>query len=230
MRLIKTGNRKLSVFFLDSQLNTGIISPMKKAKKNLKDLVAANYATHTHNDSPYANLRHKFSPRKLEEFISGLSESEKADYYTYCDSPHGRRELREYEAKERRAARERALIRKERIFEERFTKLILKVGKAEELRQRLAQARTLSLNEIAESLIIFPELLPSGHKAPALTLARKQLKGILLENEKEYLMYVWADTSIPVEICYGDAGTSSAMTASYGTRHDPMALGPDLGV
>ncbi len=182
---------------------------MKKVKKNLKDLVAANYRAHTHNDSPYANLRYKFSPRKLEEFINGLSENEKAEYFAYCESPHGKREVREHQAKERQSARERALIRKERIFEERLSKLILKVGKTKELSQRLAQARSLSLNEIAESLIIFPEHLPSGHKAPALTLARKHFKAILLDKEKEYLTYVWADTSIPLEVCYSNTNPVS---------------------
>lgn len=177
---------------------------MKKVKRNLKDLVAASYVAHTNNDSPYANLRHKLSPRKLEEFVNGLSENEKAEYLAYCESTHGKRELREYEAKERRAARERALIRKNRIFSERFSKLTLKAAKTEELRKRLDQAKSLSLDEIAQSLIIFPELLPAGHKAPALTLARKHLKAILLDKEKEYLMYVWADTSIPIEICYSD--------------------------
>lgn len=175
---------------------------MSKLKKNLKDLVAANYIKHTNNDSPYANLRLKFSPKKLKEFIDGLTENEKADYQAYCDSSHGKRELREYQAYEKRAARERNMIRKNRIFSERFSKLTLKVAKGEELKKRLDQAKLLSLDEIAQSLIIFPELLPSGHKAPALTLARKHLKAILLDKEKEYLMYVWADTPIPAEICY----------------------------
>ncbi|MCM2348661.1 MAG: hypothetical protein NDI69_01490 [Bacteriovoracaceae bacterium] len=186
---------------------------MKKVKRNLKDLVAASYVAHTNNDSPYANLRHKLSPRKLQEFINALTENEKADYFVYCESSHGKRELREYEAKERRAARERALIRKNRIFSERFSKLTLKAAKTEELRKRLDQAKSLSLDEIAQSLIIFPELLPAGHKAPALTLARKHLKAILLDKEKEYLMYVWADTSIPVEVCYSNIGGSRGMSA-----------------
>lgn len=187
---------------------------MKKVvKKNLKDLVAANYATHTHNDSPYANLRLRFSPKKLEDFVNGLSENEKAEYLAYCESPHGKRELREYQAKERRAARERAQIRKDRIFDERLSKLMLKVAKSEELRKRLDQAKSLSLYEIAEALIIFPELLPAGHKAPALTLARKHLKAILLDKEKEYLIYVWADTSIPVEVCYNNVKDHSSMNS-----------------
>lgn len=179
---------------------------MKKVKRNLKDLVAANYAKHTHNDSPYANLRMRFSPRKLEKFIEGLTETEKAEYLAYVSSPHGKREEREYSAYENRAARERALIRKKRIFSERFEKLTLKAKKSEELRKRLDQVKLLSLNEIAQALIIFPEHLPAGHKAPALTLARKQLRAILLDHEKEYLAYVWADTSIPVEICYSNYG------------------------
>lgn len=183
---------------------------MAKIKKNLKDLVAANYVRHTNNDSPYANLRLKFSPKKLQDFIDSLSENEKAEYLAYCESAHGKRELREYEARQRRSARERALIRKNRIFSERFSKLTLKATKASDFRRRLEQAKLLSLDEIAQALIIFPELLPTGHKAPALTLARKQLKAILLDKEKEYLMYVWADTSIPLEICYSDSGNLQA--------------------
>lgn len=179
---------------------------MKKVKRNLKELVAASYLTHTHNDSPYANLRFKLSPKKLEEFINGLSETEKAEYMAYCESPHGKREQREHEAKERRAARVRAQIRKDRIFNERLSKLTLKVSKSVELSKRLEQAKTLSLNEIAEALIIFPELLPAGHKAPALTLAKKHFKAILLDHEKEYLLYVWVDTSIPLEVCYSNVG------------------------
>lgn len=175
---------------------------MKKIKRNLKDLVAANYIKHTHNDSPYANLRLNYSPKKLENFINSLSEEEKADYQAYCDSPHGKRELREFEAKERRLARERSMIRKQRIFNERFSKLTLKVMKTVELKKRLDQTQQLSLDEVAQSLIVFSELLPSGHKAPALTLARKHMKAILLDQEKEYLKYVWADTSIPADVCY----------------------------
>lgn len=186
---------------------------MKKVKRNLKDLVAASYATHTHNDSPYANLRYRLSPKKLEDYVNSLTDIEKADYLAYCDSSHGKREEREHMAKERRAARDRAQIRKNRIFNERFSKLMLKVAKTEELKRRLDQAKSLSLDEIAEALIIFPELLPAGHKAPALTLARKHLKAILLENEKEYLMYVWADTSIPVEVCYSTNRGNGAMNA-----------------
>lgn len=186
---------------------------MKKVKKNLKDLVAANYATHTHNDSPYANLRLKFSPKKLEEFVNSLSENEKSEYLAYCESSHGKRELREYKAYERRAARDRALIRKNRIFSERCDKLKLKVTKNEELKKRLDQAKLLSTDEIAQALIIFPELLPAGHKAPALTFARKHFKTILLEKEKEYLVYVWADTSIPVEICFNELKNSNSMTS-----------------
>jgi hypothetical protein len=184
---------------------------MTKVKKNLKDLVAANYAKHTHNDSPYANLRHKFSPKKLQEFIDSLTETEKAEFEAYSDSPHGKRELREHLAKERRAARERSMIRQNRIFSERFSKLALKATKSEELRIRIEQAKLLSLDEIAQSLIIFPELLPDGHKAPALTFARKHLKAILLDKEKEYLMYVWADTSIPAEICYSSGANHQSM-------------------
>lgn len=185
---------------------------MKKVKKNLKDLVAASYATHTHNDSPYANLRYKYSPKKLEEFINGLSESERADFEAYCESPHGKREKREHEAKERRAARNRAQIRQNRIFEERMSKLTLKAAKNEELKKRLDQAKSLSLDEIAEALIIFPELLPTGHKAPALTLAKKHFKAILLDKEKEYLVYVWADTTIPVEVCYSNTEGNRAIS------------------
>ena len=80
-----------TIFYLRlSYTNAGIIeavtirSPMKKVKKNLKDLVAASYATHTHNDSPYANLRHKLSPKKLEDYINSLTEDEKEDYLAYC--------------------------------------------------------------------------------------------------------------------------------------------------
>ena len=192
---------------------------MKKVKKNLRDLVAASYATHTHNDSPYANLRHKLSPRKLEEFINSLTENEKEDYLAYCESPSGKREQREHEAHERRAARERSIIRKNRIFDERFSRLRLKAEKTQELKKRLDQAKSLSLNEIAEALVIFPELLPSGHKAPALTLARKHMKAILLDNEKEYLMYVWADTSIPIEVCYSDVGSHSALKDGIDFSH-----------
>src|SRR5690606_21551550 len=193
---------------------------MKKVvKKNLRDLVAASYATHTHNDSPYANLRHKLSPRKLEEFINSLTENEKEDYLAYCESPSDKREQREHEAHESQAARERSIIRKNRIFDERFSRLRLKAEKTQELKKRLDQAKSLSLNEIAEALVIFPELLPSGHKAPALTLARKHMKAILLDNEKEYLMYVWADTSIPIEVCYSNVGSHSALKDGIDFSH-----------
>ncbi|HXH32233.1 MAG TPA: hypothetical protein VNJ01_15630 [Bacteriovoracaceae bacterium] len=175
---------------------------MKKDKKNLKDLVAATNAKHTQNDSPYANLRYKLTPKKLQEYIEALSETKKDEFLDYCDSPSGKREQRVFEAGERRATRERATIRKNRIFNERFSKLILNVDKTEQLRERLNQAKTLTLDEIALSLTIFPELLPDGHKSPALTLARKHLKAILSDKEKEYLMYVWAATSIPADICY----------------------------
>lgn len=180
---------------------------MKKVKRNLKDLVAANYMKHTHNDSPYANLRFKFSPAKLEKYLEALSENERAEYIAYCESAHGKREQREHEAKERRAARERAIIRKNRIFNERFSRLTLKVAQNEELRKRLEETKQLSLNEIAEALIVFPDELPAGHKAPALTLSRKHFKAILLDHEKEYLKYVWADTSIPLDICYSQKRT-----------------------
>lgn len=175
---------------------------MMKAKKNLRDLVAAT-CLNTDNNSPYANLRYKFTPQKLQEYIEALSETEKEEFQTYCDSPPGKRELREIAAKERRAALERASIRKNRIFNERFSKLTHKVDKSEQLKERLDQARTLTIDEIAQSLTIFPELLPDGHKAPALTLSRKYQKATLEDQEKEYLMYVWADTSIPADICYG---------------------------
>ena len=191
---------------------------MTKAKKNLKDLVAASYTKHTHNDSPYANLRYDLSPKKLQDFIDGLSEAEKEAFEAYSNSSAGKREQRELVAKERRAARERAMIRKNRIFNERFSKLTLKVDKNPQLKNRLTQAQTLSLNEIAQSLIIFPELLPEGHKAPALTLARKQLKAILLDKEKEYLMYVWADTSIPADICYSDSRNDQANNTDQHSR------------
>jgi hypothetical protein len=183
---------------------------MTKVKKNLKDLVAANYIKLTHNDSPYANLRYKLSPKKLQDFINGLSESEKEDFWAYSNSPSGIREQKELAAKEKRAALERGMIRKNRIFNERLSKLIHKVNKSDELKERLVQAKTLSLDEIAQSLIIFPELLPDGHKAPALTLARKHLKAILLNEEKEYLMYVWVDTQIPAEICFSSDNHQSS--------------------
>jgi len=173
-----------------------------KIKKNLKDLVAANYTKHTHNDSPYAKLRYKLSPKKLQDFIDALSETEKEEFWAYSNSLAGKREQKELMAKEKRAARERSMIRQKRIFNERFAKLIHKANKSDSLKDRIAEAKTLSLDEIAQSLIIFPELLPDGHKAPALTLARKHLKAILLDSEKEYLIYVWADTTIPAEICY----------------------------
>jgi len=192
---------------------------MTKAKKNLKDLVAAAYAKHTHNDSPYANLRFRFSPTKLQEYIGALSETEREEFWAYCDSPSGRREEREFASKERRAALERATIRKNRIFGERFSKLTLKVNKSEDLKERLGQAKTLKMDEIAQSLTIFPELLPDGHKAPALILARKHLKAILLENEKEYLLYVWADTTIPADICYGHSTCSSTLTPAASLDH-----------
>lgn len=182
---------------------------MKKVKRNLKDLVAFNYVKHTHNDSPYANLRFRFSPAKLEKYIEGLSENERSEYFAYCESPHGKRELREHEAKERRAARERAIIRKTRIFNERFSKLTLKIAQNEELRKRLEEAKKLSLNDIAEALIVFPEQLPAGHKAPALILSRKHFKAILLDHEKEYLMHVFADTLIPLDICCSHANEST---------------------
>ena len=177
---------------------------MKPEKRNLRDLVAASKAPLTQADSIYANLRYRFSPAKLETYIESLSEEQKAEYIAYCESPAGKREQKEYEAKERMAARNRAMQRKNRIFNERLAKIKLKVNKSEELRHRLSQAQTLSMNEIAESLILFPELLPANHKAPSLTLARKQFKGILLEAEKEYLMYTWVDTTIPVELCYSE--------------------------
>jgi hypothetical protein len=178
---------------------------MSKAKKSLKDLVAANYIQLSDNNSPYANLRYKLSPKKLQDFINGLSDGEKEDYFAYCNSPSGKREQRELDAKERRASRERALIRKKRIFNERFSKLALKVDRSDELKARRTEAKALSIDEIAQSLIIFPELLPEGQKAPALTLARKHLKAILSDEEKEYLVYVWAVTLIPAEICYSSS-------------------------
>lgn len=185
---------------------------MKKAKRNLRDLVASSYLTHTHNDSPYANLRYRLSPRKLEEFINNLTEEQKAEYIAYCESPQGKREQKEHEAKERRAARIRAQIRRERIFNERMAKLTLKASKNEEMKKRVEQANHLTMNEIAEALIIFPELLPAGHKAPALTLAKKHFKAILLEAEKEYLKYVWADTTIPIELCFSNVNEKRSET------------------
>lgn len=181
-----------------------------KPKKNLKDLVAAAYAKQINNDSPYANLMYKFSPKKLEEYTEALSEIEKEEYLAYTESPSGKRELREMASRERRADLERATIRKNRIFNERYSKLTLKVDKSEQLKERLNQAKTLTMDEIALSLTIFPELLPDGHKAPALTLARKHLKAILLDKEKEYLMYVWADTSIPADVCYSQGRALSS--------------------
>ena len=187
-----------------------------KEKKKLKDLVAASFIKLTHNDSPYAGLRYKLSPRKLQEYVDALSETQREEFVAYCDSSAGKREQRDYEAGERRAARERAIIRKNRIFNERFSKLTLRVDKNVQLKERLDQAKTLTLEEIAESLSTFPELLPEGHKAPTLTLARKHSKAIISEKEKEYLMYVWAATSIPAEICYAsgaalDQSRSSSM-------------------
>lgn len=181
-----------------------IIKVMKTEKKNLRDLVAASQMNITPSESIYANLRNRYSPKKLEAYLAGLSEEEKTEYIAYCESPEGKREQKEYEAKERQAAKIRANNRKNNIFHERLAKIKLKIAKSEELRARLAQTQTLTLNEIAESLILFPELLPSGHKAPSLTLARKQFKGILTEAEKEYLVHTWADTTIPVELCYSE--------------------------
>ena len=177
---------------------------MKIKKRNLRDLVAASSVNITDNDSLYANLRYRFSPKKLEAYLAGLSPEENAEYTAYCNSPAGLREQKEYEAKERQAARIRANNRKNRMFNERLTKIKLKVNKSEELKQRLSQAQTLTMDEIAQALILFPEQLPAGHKAPSLTLARKHFKSMLLEAEKEYLMYTWADTSIPLELCYSE--------------------------
>lgn len=187
---------------------------MKTEKRNLSDLVAASNLDFTPTESIYANLRYRYSPKKLEAYLEGLSEEEKAEYIAYCESPEGKREQKEYEAKERQAAKTRANNRKNNIFSERLTKIKLKIAKSEELRVRLAQAQTLTLNEIAESLILFPELLPAGHKAPSLTLARKQFKGILLEAEKEYLVHTWADTTIPVELCYSEVRQPYTLSAA----------------
>lgn len=175
---------------------------MTRAKKNLKDLVVASYIKPSTAESPYANLRFKFSPKKLQDFIAALSETEKEEYLAFCNSPEGKREQKVLEAQERKAARERALIRKRRIFNERYSKLTLKVDRNPELSARLTEARCLSINEIAEALVVFPELLPDGHKAPTLALARKCLKVLLTDEEKEYLRYVWADTPIPVDVCF----------------------------
>lgn len=174
---------------------------MKTEKKNLKDLVAAS-KININNDSIYANLRYKYSPKKLQAFLESLTEEQMAEYRAYCESPEGKREQKEYEAKERQAAKMRALNRKNKMFQERLDKIKYKTHKSEELTQRLAQAKTLTMNELAESLILFPDLLPAGHKAPSLVLARKHFKGILQDAEKEYLLYAWANTSIPVELCY----------------------------
>lgn len=177
---------------------------MKTEKKNLRDLVAASQMNITPSESIYSNLRNRYSPKKLEIYLESLSEDEKAEYLAYCESKEGKREQKEYEARQKQAAKIRANNRKNKLFSERLTKIKLKILKSEELRVRLAQAETLTLNEIAESLILFPDLLPAGHKAPSLTLARKQFKGILQEAEKEYLIHTWADTTIPVELCYSE--------------------------
>lgn len=187
---------------------------MTKVKKNLKDLVAASQAKESHSDSPYANLGYKFSPTKLQNYIDALSETEKEEYKAYCESPAGKREFRELAARKRRAALERANIRKDRIFNERFSKLTAKFENNEQLKERLNQAKTLTMDEIAQSLTVFPELLPDGHKAPALTLARKHMKSILLDKEKEYLMYVWALTMIPVDVCYNQHNDQSSLHSS----------------
>lgn len=181
-----------------------IILAMKTEKRNLSDLVAASQMNITQSESIYANLRNRYSPKKLEAYLESLSEDEKAEYHAYCESKEGKREQKEYEAKERQSAKIRANNRKNNIFSERLARIKLKISKSEELRIRLAQAHTLSVDEIAESLILFPEYLPAGHKAPSLTIARKHFKGTLLEAEKEYLIYTWADTSIPVELCYSE--------------------------
>lgn len=184
---------------------------MKKDKKNLKDLVAASNSKYIQNDSPYANIRYKLTPTKLQENIEAFTETQRDEFLAYCESPSGKREQRLFEGWERKAARERAMIRKNRIFNERFSKLTQKVDKTEQLRERLKQAKTLTMDEVAQSLSIFPELLPDGHKAPALTLSRKHQKGMLTEEEKEYLMYVWAATSIPADICYASSSRRDSL-------------------
>lgn len=185
---------------------------MKTEKRKLQDLVAASKVNIIQSESIYANLRYKYSPKKLEAYLASLTDEQKAEYQAYCESPEGKREQKEFEARERQAARIIANNRKKRIFSERLTKIKLKINKSEELRIRLAQAQTLTLNEIAESMILFPELLPAGHKAPSLSLARKHFKGILEDAEKEYLLYTWVDTSIPVELCYSDIHQSRLTT------------------
>ena len=178
---------------------------MKTEKRNLRDLVAAsNVMITNNNESIYANLRYRYSPKKLEAFLASLTEEQKAEYQAYCESPEGKREQKEYEAKERQAAKIIANNRKMRIFNERLAKIRHKVHKSEELMVRLSQAKTLTIDEIAESLILFPEMLPAGHKAPSTTLAKRHFKVKLQEAEKEYLMYAWVDTSIPVELCYSE--------------------------
>lgn len=178
---------------------------MKTEKRKLQDLVAAsNIIIKQDNESIYANLRYRYSPKKLEAYLESLTEEQKAEYQAYCASPEGIREQKEYEAKERQAAKVRANNRRNRVFNERLSKIKIITNKSEELRVRLSQAQTLTMDEIAESLILFPELLPAGHKAQSLTLAKKYFKGLLQEVEKEYLMYTWVGTSIPVELCYSE--------------------------
>ena len=193
---------------------------MKTEKKNLSDLVAASNINFAPSESIYANLRYRYSPKKLEAFLANLSEEEMTEYLAYCESPAGKQEQKEYEARERQAAKIRANNRKNNVFSERLTKIKFKINKSETLRTRLAQAETLSMDEIAESLILFPEYLPAGHKAPSLTIARKHFKGVLQEAEKEYLMYTWADTTIPVELCYSEVRQPYPLTttASLGQK------------
>ena len=187
---------------------------MPKEKKNLRDLVSVSVAVQSQSDSPYANLVYRYSPAKLQKYIESLTQVEKEEYLTYCHSPEGKREAKEFAARERRASLEIALRHKNRVFNERFSKLILKFEKSELLKERLTQAKTLTTDEIAQSLIIFPELLPEGHKAPALVIARKSLKAILSDKEKEYLEHVWACTSIPVDICYTQKNDHSEQSAT----------------
>lgn len=178
-----------------------------KAKMKLKDLVAASYVNLTADGSPYANLRLKYSPKKLEAYLASLSEEEKEAYDAYLASPAGIREMKEIEAKERQAEKMRAQFKKNRLLQDRTAKLKLATYRSALLQERYKQVQTLSLNEIAESLILFPELLPSGHKAQTLVIARKHFKAILVEAEKEYLHYAWVNTEIPVELCYSDLKT-----------------------
>ncbi len=175
---------------------------MKIKKRNLSELVARNKSNKHENESIYAKLMYRFSPIKLQAYLDSLSEEEKAEYQAYRESEEGMSEQKEYERREKEAAKTRERNRKKKVFIERLTKIKYKINQSEELRHRLTKANTLTLNEIAESLILFPELLPAGHKAPSLTLARKHFKSILLDEEKEYLMYTWTATTIPVELCY----------------------------